>query len=318
MPNSNNKTAFIERLQSGNIILLDGGLSNQLEAQGVDLNHSLWSAVLLDKNQQQIIDAHRYYLEAGADCIITSSYQASEIGFKAAGIKAERGRQLLRKSVAIAQTAIDDYLSQHTGIQRPMVAASIGPYGAALADGSEYHGQYNISDDQLTEFHQQRLAILDNTDADILACETIPSLQEARVLQQLLLSVNTPAWISFSCQDGQSINDGSAIEDCAKLFNEHPKVLAIGINCTAPQHVNELIKRIKDVAPGKAIVVYPNSGENYNAETKTWHGTSTPESAGMAAQSWIAAGASIIGGCCRMGPEHIRQMRQQCGDLLKK
>jgi len=308
-----NKTAFVNMLRSGKTILLDGGLSNQLEAQGIDLNNSLWTASLLKDNQNAIIKAHRHYLTAGADCIITASYQASEMGFKAIGMAPEQAQELITKSVALAHTAIDEFLlDKPTDLRRPLVAASIGPYGACMADGSEYHGNYGITDDALREFHFKRLMLLDHTNADVLACETIPSQQEARVLHDILFSVETPAWISFSCQDGQRANDGSSIEDCATLFADHPKVMAIGVNCTAPQYINELIHRLKKAAPNKAIVVYPNSGERYNPVDKTWHGTSTPQSCGLAARSWVESGATIIGGCCRMGPEHIKAMKEQC------
>lgn len=310
--NQQSKTAFAERLRSGRGIILDGGLSNQLEQQGFDLNNPLWSAVLLKQQPAAIIEAHRHYLEAGADCIITASYQASIPGFEAIGISREEASRLITLSVSLAQTAIEEYLKKTPDCQqRPMVAASIGPYGAALADGSEYRGNYAIGDDKLREFHQQRLQLLDQTDADILACETIPSMQEARVLHGLLLSVKTDAWFSFSCRDGQHLNDGTSIEEAVGLFSGHPKVLAIGVNCTAPQYMEEIIGRIHRVLPDKAIIVYPNSGEQYDPDTKNWHGISSPGETARAAISWSRAGATIIGGCCRMGPSHIREIKQQ-------
>lgn len=299
----------MEILKSGNPILLDGGLSNELEALGMDLNNSLWSASMLMDNPDAIKTAHLNYLKAGADIIITSSYQASVQGFKAVGLSKDPSRALIIKSVDLARAAIEEFIPGNNN--RPLIAASIGPYGAAMADGSEYHGKYGITDEALMDFHKHRLNLLDNTDADILACETIPSLQEARVLHDLLLEVNTPAWISFSCKDGGHANDGTKIEELALLFKDHPTVLAIGINCTAPQFASELIERIKSTTPHKAIITYPNSGETYDADTKTWHGTVEPLSCGLAAKTWLNAGATIIGGCCRMGPEHIRAMKEQ-------
>jgi len=303
------KTAFLQQLKNKRVLLLDGGLSNQLEDQGVDLNHALWSALLLKDNPAAIVTAHRHYLEAGANCIITASYQASKSGFMRMGLSQEQALLLIKESVSLAHAAVDAFLQDKPdNTIRPLVAASIGPYGACQADGSEYHGNYGINDEALREFHSERLKLLDQTPADILACETIPSRQEAVVLHKLLASVDTPAWLSFSCQSGELMNDGSLIGDVARQFAEHPKVVALGVNCTGPQYINELIRHIKVAAPNKAIVVYPNSGEQYNTENKTWHGTSTPEDCGMAASSWIKSGASIIGGCCRMGPEHIKAM----------
>jgi len=310
-----NKTKFLTRLRDQSILYLDGGLSTQLEAQGLDLNSELWSAKLLLNNPKAIIEAHRHYLTAGADCIITASYQASVLGFNNLGLSQEQANATILLSVDLARQAIDQHmLTQPPHFSRPLIAASIGPYGAYLADGSEYNGNYNICDQQLSDFHNQRLYLLDNSFADVLACETIPSLQEARVLSQLLDEVDTPVWISFSCQNGQQLNDGSLIEDAATLFSQHPKVIAVGVNCTSPQYINELIVRIKSVVIDKSIVVYPNSGEKFDATTKTWQGTSSPLSCAHAAKSWIDSGATIIGGCCRMGPEHIQAMKKRASD----
>ena len=112
--------------------------------------------------------------------------------------------------------------SQSLDLQRDaLIAASVGPYGATMADGSEYHGNYGLTDQALREFHKDRLFLLDQTAADILACETIPSQQEAHILHDLLLETETPAWVSLSCKDGGHINDGTAIEEIATLFQNN-------------------------------------------------------------------------------------------------
>lgn len=307
MPNM----TFEQLLRNGQPIILDGGLATELEAQGYKLNSKLWSAELLLNQPQAIINAHRAYYEAGANCAITASYQATLAGFMSLGLNAEQAQDLILSSVRLAIAARSEYLAQHPDNNRPLlVAASVGPYGAPLGDGSEYTGNYGVSDASLVELHQQRLQWLDQSGADVLACETIPSLQEAKVLHSLLAQCQTPAWVTFSCQDGQHLNDGSPIADCARLFAQHPTVKAIGVNCSSPQYINELISCIRQAAPQLAIVVYPNSGEHYEASTNSWHGTASPQECGEAAASWQQSGASIIGGCCRMGPEHIRQIQQ--------
>lgn len=272
-------------------MIIDGGLATQLEAQGCDINNPLWSASVIRSDPQAIIDAHRAYLEAGAEIITTASYQATDA-------------ELLRRSVELALQARDEF-EAHSG-RHALVAASIGPYGAVLSDGSEYRGDYAIDADELHDFHRGRLQLLDASGADLLACETIPSLTEAVVLGKLLRDAHLPSWISFSCRDGESINDGTLIEEAVDLFRDHPRVLAVGINCTPPQYVLALIERIHAVLPGKAIIVYPNSGETFDAGSKTWSGTVTANDWAVAAQTWVSAGAAIIGGCCRTGPAHIR------------
>jgi len=300
---------FEQILARGLPLILDGGLATELESRGFKLDSVLWSAELLLNNEQAIIDVHRAYLEAGAGCIISASYQATQAGFIALGATANDARQLIVRSVELAMMARDEFLREHSGVEiAPLVAASIGPYGASLADGSEYTGDYAIDAAGLAEFHRQRLAWLDASGADVLACETIPSLLEARVLSQLLEDVTTPAWVSFSCKDEKHCSDGTPIAECAALFSHHPRVLAVGVNCTSPQYIDALILEIKAAVPRLALVVYPNSGERYDAGSNSWQGTTSPIDCAAAALGWRNSGAGIIGGCCRMGPEHIREM----------
>ena len=290
---------------------MDGGLATQLEAQGCDLNNRLWSAALLQSDPQAIVDASRAYLDAGAECIASASYQASREGFAAAGLSATEADELMLLSVQLAERARSEYLRDNPGKQHaPLIAASIGPYGAMLHDGSEYKGDYGVSADTLRNFHAERLALLDGSGADLLAVETIPSMLEAEVLAELLNGCQTPAWISFSCRDAGYISDGSKLADAARLFADHDTVFAIGINCTPPQFMLPLIRIIRDAAPDKLVVAYPNSGERYSVEDNAWSGTATPMDYALAAREWVAAGASIIGGCCRTTPEHIRQIRR--------
>lgn len=290
--------------------IIDGGLSNVLEEQGCDLNHKLWTANLLEKKPDAIIQAHLDYLKSGAQCITTSSYQASIPGLMGVGYSRDTAEKLIVKSVQLAEIAIKMAMGQGIVDFKPLIAASVGPYGAYLADGSEYRGNYGVSDEILKDFHKDRIRILDRTSADILACETIPSFQEAKILSDILIHVNKPVWISFSCRDEQHLNDGSKIKKCVSIFKNHPKVFAVGVNCTDPKYISGIIKRIKAADSDKKIIVYPNSGEAYNAKNKTWLGLSDPNLFVEMTKEWLEFGADIIGGCCRIGPEHIRRMHK--------
>ncbi|MDA1029404.1 MAG: homocysteine S-methyltransferase [Bacteroidetes bacterium] len=295
-------------------LLLDGGLSNELERLGCNLNQGLWSAKLLESNPEAIILAHLSYLEAGARCIITSSYQATLPGFMALGYDKPSASELILKSVQLAAEARRRFLSSYPHASRPLIAASIGPYGAFLADGSEYKGNYGISDQELRDFHEPRIDLLAQSTADVFACETIPSFQEAAVLSKILEKVNKPAWVSFSCKDGKHIRDGTPIEKCASLFANHSSVFAVGVNCTSPQFISELIQSIKLKSGDKKIVVYPNSGAVYHAESKTWTGLSDLSSCEAMVEEWMDLGADIIGGCCGIGPQQIKAM----GKIISK
>lgn len=302
--------AFVRALKRDRPLMLDGGLATQLEAQGCDIGNELWSASLLQSNPDAIVEATRAYLDAGAECVATASYQASCEGFASIGLSAEEANALMLLSVDLAERARSEYLAANPGIDfTPLIAASIGPYGAMLHDGSEYKGDYGIAAKTLRDFHASRLQLFDASDADVLAVETIPSLLETKVLAELLAECDKPAWISFSCKDDTHISDGTPIAEVAAIFEVHPTVVAIGINCTPPQFAPELIRKIRRAVPDKAVMAYPNSGEVYSVEDNSWSGTVTPGDCAEAARTWIDAGASIVGGCCRMGPDHIRAIR---------
>ena len=296
--------------QLANPLILDGGLSNVLETLGCNLNHELWVANVLTSNPEAIIKTHLAYLEAGAQIISTASYQATIPGFIKLGHSKKEAEALILKSVELAEVALKQFLKTNHIRHKPLIAGSIGPYGAFLADGSEYRGNYGLSDAELIDFHQRRLQLLDHSSCDLLAFETIPSYQEAQVINELTQHCKTPTWISFSCKNGSQINDGTPVSVAASLFNDNKNIFAVGINCTAPQHISTLIKEIRGSVKNKKILVYPNSGEVYNAVSKTWSGTSDPSKFLEITMHWIELGANMVGGCCRIGPEHISRLNK--------
>jgi homocysteine S-methyltransferase len=293
-------------------LVLDGGFGSELQARGYDVSSALWSAALVTSHPAAIVEVHRAYLDAGARCITSASYQASVPGLEAAGYDPAAIRALFSETIALACRARDEFLHDNPDCgYRPLVAASLGPYGAYLADGSEYRGRYGVDDGVLRNFHAQRLRWLDAAGADLLACETIPDLQEAKVLAQLLESATTPSWVSFCCCDELSLQDGHRLEDALALFRSLPRVLALGVNCCAPGMVSGLIRNLRAQVADKLIVVYPNSGAQYDAGRKCRQGQQTAAQWSRQAAAWYRAGASIIGGCCRIGPEHIRQLAKR-------
>ena len=293
------------------LFVLDGGLGSELESRGYDIGSVLWSADLIINNPLALKEVHLAYLEAGAGCITTASYQASIEGLQQRGFNQAQARDILLQSVAIARQAVDEFVDSHPDLDyRPLVAASIGPYGAALADGSEYRGNYGVSADRLKEFHSARLQWMDQSDADLIAIETIPDLMEARVLAELLDQVKTPSWVSFCCADGLHLHDGHLLGEAASMFVDLPVVIGLGINCTAPRYINDLIAVLRNTVKDKFIVVYPNSGADYDARLKSWTGQETATEFAELARQWQASGASMIGGCCRIGPQQIAAL---CG-----
>ena len=278
-----------------------------LEDLGCDLNHKLWSARVIDEDPQSIIEVHKRYIAAGAQIIATASYQASIIGLIENGYSHAKAIATILKTVDLAQVALKEAKKAMPDLVAPRIGASIGPYGAYLADGSEYRGNYGVSESELFDFHRERLEILDKSEADLLLFETFPDIRELEVIARLTSQTTKPSWVSFACKDGAELNDGTPIEAAARLFNKHPSVFAIGVNCTKPRYITDLIKRIKAVSD-RRLVIYPNSNEHYDAATKTWSGKNESEEYTTAAQQWLEQGVDLIGGCCRIGPTHIKAL----------
>ena len=298
---------FRNALRRGRPILLDGGLATQLEAQGNDLSDTLWSARLLIEAPEEIIAAHLAFYRAGARVATTASYQATFEGFAARGLDKAAAEGLLRRSVELAAEARDRATAE--GIDEELfIAASVGPYGAMLADGSEYRGYDGRTVAELRDFHRDRLHVLASTGADVLAVETIPETTEAEAVAQLLGELpGTAAWISFTCADGSRLRSGAPIEEGISAVADAPGVVAVGVNCTAPEHVEELIGRIR-AATSLPIVVYPNSGEGWDAVERRWTAGAGGRVDGEVAVRWRTSGATLVGGCCRVSPSQIQAM----------
>jgi homocysteine S-methyltransferase len=288
-------------------LLIDGGLGTELERAGCDLSSPLWSARVLLFEPAQVVRVHQSYLDAGADCITTASYQISGEGFRRAGLSAEEADLALTTSVLLARQVRDQFHREHR--RHALVAASVGPYGAMLADGSEFRGDYRVSLEDLIEFHLPRMTTLAAAGPDLLACETIPSRLEAEALLYCLRSLTSQkaAWFTFSCRDDQHVSHGEELAACGRLLNAEPQVAAIGVNCTAPRLITPLVRRLRRVTD-KPILVYPNSGRSWDAQTRQWQGAPEP-AAGLPAAEWLRAGARWFGGCCGTTPRDIAKLR---------
>ena len=298
---------LLENLERQGLLMLDGGLATELERRGADLKQELWSARELIRDPASIRDVHLDFLRAGADIVTTATYQASFCGFERAGLSRNRAAQLMRLSVRLASDARDAFLAERPaqGRLRPLVAASIGPYGACLHDGSEYRGDYDLSKQALIDFHRPRMEALAETEADLFAFETIPSLLEAEALLDLISEFeDKSAWLSFSCRDGAHVSHGETFADCAAMADGHPQIAAVGVNCTNPAFVPALLRSAAGLAT--PLLAYPNSGETWDPESQLWTGEGS-ETFEVAA--WFEAGARLIGGCCRVAPDHIFRMR---------
>jgi homocysteine S-methyltransferase len=295
------------------IRVLDGGLASELEYQGARIDGPLWSAHVLEDAPDKIIAVHRAYIEAGAQCISTASYQVSRMGYAEIGLPPERADDALLRSVELARTASAAFPDR-----RIRIAASLGPYGAALHNGAEYHGNYDCTHAEMVGFHRQRIAVLAGAPAaaapDLLAFETLPSLDEALAIGEAMAPwPHLSAWFSFTCRDAQHVAHGERLADCARAVAAFPHTVAIGVNCTQPLLLPALIAELR-AASDKPVIVYPNSGEGWDAAARCWTGSSDPASYGAMAADWFAAGAQIVGGCCRTRPAHIRQVKQSTAE----
>jgi homocysteine S-methyltransferase len=303
-------SAFIEKQ---GFVVLDGALATELERKGLNLNDPLWSAKALYEHPDLVFQTHLDYFTAGADVATTASYQATLDGFFKKGFSQNEAIALLQKSVELALAARETFWADRQNRQgrlRPLVAASIGPYGAYLADGSEYSGNYGLPDARLLEFHATRLEVLAASQADILAFETVPCLQEAAVLMELLARFpQKKAWLGFSCKNGRQISSGEPFAAAVRLASLSGQIAAVGANCTAPEFVSELLGIARSITQ-KPLLAYPNSGEKWDAAQHRWAGDNKPACWFGEAKNWLKTGAKLIGGCCRSTPGDIRELRK--------
>jgi homocysteine S-methyltransferase len=294
------RPSLAEALAAGPVVL-DGGMSNQLESAGHDLSDALWSARLLADDPSAIVAAHAAYFAAGAQVAITSSYQASFEGFARKGFSGDEAAALFGLSVRLARRAAD-----RSDAGPRYVAASVGPYGAVLADGSEYRGRYGLTVAQLASFHRPRIDALAAAAPDVFALETVPDTDEAEALLRVVGSLGLPSWLSYTIS-GSRTRAGQPLAEAFELAASVDSVIAVGVNCCAPQDVAPAVE-LAAATTGKPVVVYPNSGETWDAAARAWKGSNTFD-AGLV-RSWVAAGAHLIGGCCRVGPAGINAVAQ--------
>ncbi|MFF8379416.1 homocysteine S-methyltransferase [Streptomyces sp. NPDC015661] len=290
---------FAEAL-GAEVLVLDGGLSNQLEAQGCDLSDALWSARLLADGPEQIEAAHAAYVRAGARVLITSSYQATFEGFARRGAGREEAAGLLARSVELARSAAEAVKEE------VWVAASVGPYGAMLADGSEYRGRYGLSVGALEGFHRPRIEVLAGAAPDVLALETVPDAEEAGALLRAAAGCGVPVWLSYTVEGGRT-RAGQDLAEAFAVAAGNEQVVAVGVNCCDPAEAGDAVELAVAVT-GKPAVVYPNSGEQWDARARGWRGDMAFDPA--RALAWAGAGARLVGGCCRVGPATIEALAE--------
>lgn len=296
------------------VIVLDGALATELEARGLDLSSALWSAKALQETPEVIYQVHLDYFRSGADVAITSSYQATALGLeKHLGMSLEQSKQLIKKSVELAKQARDTALREEEQkhpshkARKLLVAGSVGPYGAYLADGSEYRGDYSIPNEEMKSFHRPRIHALIDAGVDVLACETIPSFAEVKALVELLKTEfsSTKAWFAYTVRDSTHLSDGTPLADVTALTNTCDQIVSVGVNCIPESDVSAVLDHLS-LLTNRPLIVYPNSGEQWDAKARAWSGKRAEgQELAHVVEQWISKGARLIGGCCRTGPKDI-------------
>lgn len=302
----------LEQLLSGRCAVLDGSMGTALERRGFDLNSRLWTARALVDAPELVKAVHKDYFCAGADCGISDSYQASIPGFLAYGCRAGEAAEWIASSIRLLKEAREEWWQEEgarSGRPYPLAAGSVGPYGAFLADGSEYTGSYHVPERELRRFHRDRMEILWEAGADCLAIETIPSLEEALLAAELAGELKAKAWVSFSCMDGSRTSRGEPLSQCARELDSIEAVAAVGVNCIHPKYISRCIEELKK-GTGKPVIVYPNNGDAYDPGTKRWRRIRSKTAFREYAVRWQREGAAMIGGCCQTLPEHVREIAQ--------
>ncbi len=308
--------SFDELYSKKHPLVLDGPMGTELERRGYDVNDALWSAKFLKENPEAIRQIHYDYFKAGSDIVTCASYQASVAGFTDHGCTEAEAEEMIAISMQLAVKAREEWWEnegKEFGRPYPLVAGDIGPYGAYLADGSEYTGAYNRTEEEYRAFHFRRMQILKEQGADIFAIETCPKIEEAVSCARMLEELDCDYWISFSYRNEREINDGTSIEEVVNALKDFPHLKAVGVNCTPPQYVSAIIKKYRALTD-IPVCVYPNSGEIYDGIQKMWHGSPDGITFRNRVPGWIEDGAELLGGCCRTVPDDIARI----AELVKK
>jgi homocysteine S-methyltransferase len=290
------------------IKLLDGSMSFPMEHLGYNLKNKLWTGMALISDPDIIKNIHKDYINAGADYISTSTYQVSYDRLKNMGYQSSEIKKVFQKSVDLVKEAIKESGSK----KEIKIVGSFGPFASYDPNASEYVGKYNSTDDEIKNFHLNNINIIEETDLDIILYETIPCLREIKVLSKVLSQTNKEIWISITCNENIEFRDGSSFKEACKIISQIEQITTLGINCFSPLLVEKALKELKKYS-NKKTLVYPNSGEQYNPKVKYWSGKN--EFNNLMIKNWLSLSPDIIGGCCRVGYNNIKKMREEIDSL---
>jgi homocysteine S-methyltransferase len=290
------------------IKLLDGSMSFPMEQLGYNLKNKLWTGMALISDPDIIKNIHKNYINAGADYISTSTYQVSYDRLQNMGYQSSEIKKVFQKSVDLVKEAIKESRSK----KEIKIVGSFGPFASYDPKASEYVGKYNSTDDDIKNFHLNNINIIEETDLDIILYETIPCLREIKVLSKVLSQTNKEIWISITCNENIEFRDGSSFKEACKIISQIEQISTLGINCFSPLLVEKALKKLKKYS-NKKTLVYPNSGEKYNPKDKYWSGKN--EFDNLMIKNWLSLSPDIIGGCCRVGYNNIKKMREEIDSL---
>ena len=290
------------------IKLLDGSMSFPMEQLGYNLKNKLWTGMALISDPDIIKNIHKDYINAGADYISTSTYQVSYDRLQNMGYQSSEIKKVFQKSVDLVKEAIKESGSK----KEIKIVGSFGPFASYDPNASEYVGKYNSTDDEIKNFHLNNINIIEETDLDIILYETIPCLREIKVLSKVLSQTNKEIWISITCNENIEFRDGSSFKEACKIISQIEQISTLGINCFSPLLVEKALKKLKKYS-NKKTLVYPNSGEKYNPKDKYWSGKN--EFNNLMIKNWLSLSPDIIGGCCRVGYNNIKKMREEIDSL---
>ena len=288
-------------------------MGTELDSRGVDTHDPLWSALALTTAPEAVRQVHTDYLKAGARVITTNTYQATLPALLRAGHDAHRAREVIAAGARLAGEAARRFEAEHPEAQL-LIAGGLGPYGAYLADGSEYTGVYDVGALDAPVFrdvHLPRIEMLAGEGIDLFALETLPRLDEAQALVGAVedLAAESECWVSFQVRpDGAHLADGTPLAEAAAWAADQETVVAVGVNCVAPDVVPRALPVLREVT-AKPLVAYPNSGDVYDPVTRTWRATVGRGRLTASTSAWLDAGVRLIGGCCRTTPADTAELR---------
>jgi S-methylmethionine-dependent homocysteine/selenocysteine methylase len=293
-------SALQQRLDGGEVVILDGATGTELERRGAPMDEAAWDAAALLTHPDMVREVHEDYIRAGADVIITNTFATARHVLEPAGM-GERFRELNIRAVTLAKEA------RENATERPVfIAGSISTFTA------RYDYSYEPRAERARANYREQAEVLAESEADVIALEMMRDIEQTTYALEAAVSTGLPVWVGFSCK---STDEGTIVlwDGDHTLTEAMERIPPLGASLVSIMHTltEDTAPALRDMSErwSGPVGAYPHSGE-FIMPNWQFIDMISPEDFARQAQGWLEMGVQLIGGCCGIGPEHIRQLKE--------